>query len=377
MTDLTKLTVSLTKHGAHKLSILLKQYDKDEILEHLTGSEPGVNIELAQAKKNLSTNRNGIVPEFWNEARQSGSESIDALVLLAIIFSHHLLIDAIRNSTQRNRYAGTVKRNQFSDEKAFTNLAHTIEMLGYSTEHSTNHVRYDFHKLFEIPRLNTLFEKLLRLKLKAAGWDESNSIIEEATALNFHEVFSLSKKHFGTWLVTGSLDGVKQITTKIEDAEFFAEADDDIPVGKFEFRAGHNAKKTGVIIGKAPKTSHAATLLHNKIQNELYKQLTAKYGAGCVGTEVPTGAGTAIDVVIKTDTFCWFYEIKTTSSVKSCIRQAIPQLLEYAYWQATDDRADRLIIVAPKKITPQAAKYLTFLRDRFKLNIHYEQFEPR
>jgi len=325
----------------------------------------------------LSASRSGIVPELWDEARKRGSETLDALVLLAIIFSHHLLIDALRNSSNRVGFAGTVTRAQFGDEKAYTNLAHTIEMLGYSTEHSKDHVRYDFHRLFQIAGLNKLFSELLDLKLTTAGWNKKNSIIEEATGLGLHEVLSIDKKQFAIWLTTGSLPAEPLEFAAIENPEFFSVADDDAPLGKFEFRPGHNEKKTGVVVSGASKEPRRATLLHNQIQNQLYDQLVATYGDGCVGTEVPTGDGTAIDLVVRTSKFCWFYEIKTASSVKACIRQAIPQLLEYAYWQGDSGRADKLIIVSPKKTTPQATAYLEFLRDRFKFNIHYEQFNPK
>jgi hypothetical protein len=109
------------------------------------------------------------------------------------------------------------------------------------------------------------------------------------------------------------------------------------------------------------------------MQNSLFAKLEAEHGKGCVGAEVSTGAGTAIDIVVKTAKFCWFYEIKTAMTVKACIRQATPQLLEYAYWHGTADRADRLIIVGPRPITKQAKKYLDFLRDTFKLELYYEQ----
>ncbi|MDE2259339.1 MAG: hypothetical protein KGK17_03325 [Betaproteobacteria bacterium] len=373
-TDLQKLNVSLTKHGAHKIATLLQKYNKDEILNHLIHSEPGINIDLPQAKQNLSADRRGLVPDLWNEARIKGSETINALVLSSIILSHHQLVDAIKKSAAKTRFAGTVKRGDVLSGKSFTNFAHTVEELGYSTDHSADHVCYDFHKLFQIPGLNILFEKLLRLKLIAAGWDQSNSIVEESAQLGLHEVFSLSAKEFGTWLVTGSLISEDQAPDEIEDSEFFSEADDDRSAGNFEFKPGHNAKKTGVVVAGAAAEPKTAILLHNEIQNQMYEDLVARYGKACVGTEVATGDGTAIDVIVKTDKFCWFYEIKTGSSVRLCIRQAIPQLLEYAYWQGDCSRADKLIIVSPKKLTPQAAAYLDFLRQQFKLNIHYEQF---
>jgi hypothetical protein len=295
---------------------------------------------------------------------------------MAIILSHHQIIDAVKSSTARFRFAGTIKRGHILDGKAYTNFAHIIEELGYSTEHSADHVRYDFHKLFQIKGLHTLFEKILRLKLVAAGWEEGNSIIEESTNLGLHRVFSLSKTQFGSWLVTGSLFPEEQRPAGIEDPEFFSEADDDDqPAGKFEFQPGHNTKKTGVVVAGTSSKPQTATLLHNDIQNQMYESLVAQYGKLCVGTEVPTGDGTAIDIVVKTNKFCWFYEIKTGTSVRGCIRQAIPQLLEYAYWQADVSRADKLIIVSLMKLTPQAAAYLNFLRQQFKLNVYYEQFQ--
>ena len=66
MLDLGRLSVSLTKHGAHKLALLLAKYDKDDILNRLWDEEPGINIETAQAKKNLSVNSSGVVLSYNN-----------------------------------------------------------------------------------------------------------------------------------------------------------------------------------------------------------------------------------------------------------------------------------------------------------------------
>ncbi len=116
-----------------------------------------------------------------------------------------------------------------------------------------------------------------------------------------------------------------------------------------------------------------ADRLHNAIQNSLFKELAQKFGKDRVSTENPTGQGTSIDLVVKTDEFCWFYEIKVANSVRAAIRQAIPQLLEYAYWPGKDGRADQLFIVSPLPVTRQAEKYLSFLRDKFGVQIAYVQ----
>lgn len=373
MTNLSKLNVSLTKHGAHKIALLLAKYDKDEVLNHLWGTDYGINIESAQAHKNLSVSASGKVPDVWNKAREQGEDTINALVLITIIFSHNALIRAMKDGAGIVPLTGTIIRGKQLDEKAYTNFAHTIEQLGFSTEHSKNHVNYDLSKLFKIVGLNSLVAELLQLKLKTAGWDQKNSLENELIANEFHKVFALSKERFIEWITTGGLPAEKLI----EDASFFL-ATDELPASKFKpfkFSAGHNKKKTGKVTVTAPKSDGTASLLHNEMQNKLYSELVATHGEKSVGTEVPTGHGTSIDVVVKTDKFCWFFEIKTEQSAKACIRQAIPQLLEYAYWDCKADKVDELIIVGPVQATTEAENYLEFLRDTFLIPISYKYYD--
>src|SRR5690242_14854884 len=141
MTDLKKLDVSLTKHGSHKIAILLRKYDKDNVLKHVRDSEPNINIALSQAKKILSAGRQGRVPDLWDKARQNGDETIDALVLIAIILSHRALITAITNSSDRHRFTGAIKRSQFRIDKEFTNIRGSIDELGYSIERTKDYFR--------------------------------------------------------------------------------------------------------------------------------------------------------------------------------------------------------------------------------------------
>ena len=54
MTELSKLKVSLTKHGAHKVAALLREYPIDEVLAHVSDNALDIKIEFAQARRNLS-----------------------------------------------------------------------------------------------------------------------------------------------------------------------------------------------------------------------------------------------------------------------------------------------------------------------------------
>jgi hypothetical protein len=370
MKNLGYLNVSLTKHGAHKIAALLKKYNKDDVLTRLAGVEPDINIDAAQAKKTLSTNARGQVPPVWNKARDAGGEAIDALVLIAIIFSHHRLIDAMRRGRTRNM-RGRIKRGEVIDGKEFTNFAHTIDELGYGESHTADHVSYNLSQLFEIPGLNKMVLELAALKFQKASWDKKKSLIDELVDSNFNEVFAVSAEKFRNWL-TGHIGEPEAL----EDVSFFLDTiDDDKPDGTFHFKAGHNPKKTGTI-DVAPSSGRGkADLLHNKLQTILYEQLQKKYGDRCVGTEQSTGHGTSVDLVVKTKSFLWFYEIKVASSLKACVRQAIPQLLEYAYWHQKSIAVDRLYVAANFKPTKEVTEYLELLRSRFDLPIYYEQIE--
>jgi hypothetical protein len=372
MIDLNRLSVSLTKHGAHKLALLLEKYETSEILTKLWGVEPGINIELAQAKKNLAVDGFGNVPDVWKKAKGAGRESIGGLVLIAIIFSHHRLIEALREG-RRSPFRGTIARDLKLGGKAFTNTAHIIEELGYSVSHTHDQVSYNFAKLFDIPCLNELALELIGLKFRLAGWNGKSSLIDELIRLKLNEVFAITADQFRNWLTSGDIDVLGELVGG--DEEFFLDTG-TLPVtsGKFTFTPGHIPKKTGSVVVTAPKTGTMAELLHNELQTALYEVLVRKHGAPCVGTEVPTGYGTSIDIVLKTSKLCVFYEIKVAKTVKACIRQAIPQLLEYAYW-GPDIIANELHIASKFELTNEAKDYLGYLREAFSLPLHYTQIK--
>ncbi|MBE7367680.1 hypothetical protein [Ramlibacter pallidus] len=370
MLNLSRLSTSLTKHGAHKIALLIRDHDPDKVLSLLWGKVPGINIEEVQARKNLSAGTTGLtVPSVWKEAKARGSETINALVLIAIIFSHHTLIAAMRQGAKSD-FTGRITRDVELDGKAYTNFAHTLEELGYSTKHTQQYVDFDLQRLFKIPDLNSLALTLLALKMKTAGWDGTGDLKQLLIDNGFHEVFATDEDQFEAWLSSGKLTA-----PSFEDADYFLDAaKDSAPAGKYKFKAGHKTKQTGSVSVKSPLTKKTAQLLHNYIQNKFDEQLVAIHGRDCVGCEVATGLGTSIDVVVETAKLRWFYEIKVGKTLKACIRQAIPQLLEYAYWSAEPVKVDRLVIVAVHKLDKQSETYLQKLRDDFKLPLYYEQF---
>jgi hypothetical protein len=75
--------------------------------------------------------------------------------------------------------------------------------------------------------------------------------------------------------------------------------------------------------------------------------------------------------VVRQNNEYWFYEIKTAHSPRACIRQAIGQLLEYAFWTSSQN-VTRLIVVGETPLDQDGAKYLRTLQKQFSLPIDYE-----
>ncbi len=307
---------------------------------------------------------------MWDEARMHGDTFVEQLVFLAIASSHHQLLSALQAGASETKYVGRINKGDAIDGKAFTNFKHTLVELGLSTADSAKYVEYDFTKLFRTPKLNTFAAKLWMLKLKTARWNGKNELVDELVQLGFPQAFAIDEKSFRTWFETGNAAPGAMTPA---DEDFFNTDTPTKPSKPFKFKSGHNPKKTGVVKVGVSKAEAEAELRHNKIQTLLYNNLCAIHGRKFVGTENGTGSGTSIDLVVETPKFRWFYEIKTSDSVRACIRQAIPQLLEYAYWQCDASTADKLIVVGPSAITPDAEKYLSFLQKTFKLELFYEQ----
>lgn len=148
---------------------------------------------------------------------------------------------------------------------------------------------------------------------------------------------------------------------------------DLVTEGPFKFKPGCTVKKL-----KA--TAHAkgdpvdVALRHNALQLKLYQLLIEEFGESSVGTELPTGNGTRIDVVLKHTSGFWFYEIKTFHSSRACIRDAIGQLLEYSHWPKGIE-AKKLIVVGENPLDSDGAKYLATLHRLFSLPIEYRQVQ--
>ncbi len=361
-TNLSRLKVSLTKHGAHKIAQLLTLVTPDQILTSVWGKFPGINIDGAQVRSILSVNDEDAPPQLWWDAKQCGDTTIRATTLLAIIFSHHRLIEVLGDSSQ-DYAAGTVLRSAIKDTKEFTNLKDDIRSLRFSTSDEVNEVRYNFQELFSNPNIPRIAAQLFELKLVKAGWDRRTTLLDECIAQKFHRALSLSENQFREWLSFGFRPDEYEIT---EDELRRTVADDNV-YATFEFKSGHRPRKASANRNVPRMADKSVELAHNQLQSKLYKHLCERFGADNVGTEK-----NRIDIVVRDGAALTFFEIKVGMEIRSCIREALSQLLEYAYWP-DGDRATRLIIVTPCAPTNAAKKYMRTLRERFNIPIYYQQ----
>ena len=139
--------------------------------------------------------------------------------------------------------------------------------------------------------------------------------------------------------------------------------------------AFHPGKLKSIEIQKrAAQEGVAFEPVHNQIQNELFNKLIILYGKDNVGYEERYENRTAVDIVVKQGSEIIYYEIKTATTAKYCIRLALGQLLEYSHW-INKERAKKLVIVGPVAIPEDAKLYLNYLRTRYQLPIYYLHYD--
>lgn len=144
--------------------------------------------------------------------------------------------------------------------------------------------------------------------------------------------------------------------------------DREIPLNRIQFNQGlHIAKEADSRIGSPEiiKVQH----LHNELMRRLYCQLCQQFGEENVGTENHIGTK-KIDVVARTGGGYNIYEIKTDIEPRGCIREAMGQILDYAFFEC-EDIIHKMVIVGATPETKEVKTYLTKFREKNALEIYY------
>jgi len=116
--------------------------------------------------------------------------------------------------------------------------------------------------------------------------------------------------------------------------------------------------------------------LHKAISKCLTKELRKKYGEKNVTREHPAGYGAnRIDIVVKDKSDLIFYEIKTYPTLKTSIREAIGQLMEYSLWTNQKKAKQLVVITQPHGDFEKAKIYFKHLRDTYNLPLYYQSYD--
>ena len=126
------------------------------------------------------------------------------------------------------------------------------------------------------------------------------------------------------------------------------------------------ARQTGQTIDVA--------LRHNTLQMALYKHLCQEAGDDNVQMERPLALGVRVDAVVRCKGREAFYEVKVASTVRSCVRAALGQLIEYCHWPSAD-RANEVIVVGEAELDSDSGAYLDLLRRKYGLPIWYRRID--
>lgn len=110
--------------------------------------------------------------------------------------------------------------------------------------------------------------------------------------------------------------------------------------------------------------------IHKKIQNRIYDILNKKRKYHEVKLEL-----NSVDIVARKNKNSdqEFYEIKTFATAKRSIREALGQILEYAYC-SNNKPPGKLIIVSENNPGRETIEYMQLLRKRFRIPVYYQPF---
>jgi hypothetical protein len=118
------------------------------------------------------------------------------------------------------------------------------------------------------------------------------------------------------------------------------------------------------------------TYLHDKICKTLTNHLKKKYGNNNVTPEHLAGYGSnRIDIVVRNGKKFIFFEIKTYASVRTSIREAVGQILEYSCWPDKLKAHELVIITQPHSDISEVKTYIRHISQTFHIPLSYQTYD--
>jgi hypothetical protein len=139
---------------------------------------------------------------------------------------------------------------------------------------------------------------------------------------------------------------------------------------QFVFHARPPAPGGGQTVTRKAIEEIDVTHIHDQMQSALYDSLVTAHGPDKVSCEETTSSGRPADVIVCLPDGYELFEIKTALAPRDCVREALGQLLEYAYWPGSPN-FKALWIVGPSPIDRETKDHLDGLRERFGIPVDY------
>lgn len=208
MSGLGELKVSLTKNGFQKIADVIIAHPRREILQNIRGVYAGINLDTAQVVNILSGDpKTEELPDVWDDIRAFGENQVRALTFIAILYCHNELINTFAHS-KTGEMRGTLRRDSFSNEKIYTNMAYTMQSFGIcGYRPGASYVNYSLATVFADMHIGPLAKKVIYKKLQQTGWREPaandefhRTFYEQCFHYRFHDALALTPEQFESWL---------------------------------------------------------------------------------------------------------------------------------------------------------------------------------
>ena len=145
-------------------------------------------------------------PDYWKDI-QKFQEEKKLFALLAVIFTHHEVIDLFATQFSKGNMQGVFR--MVPNNKMYTNIRSALVESGASASYlrRNNEVPYDLTPVFSNHEVGKLFKKLLadRIYRISSKRLKDSDFYKFCYDNNFHKTISLSKQQFKSWLEGDSL----------------------------------------------------------------------------------------------------------------------------------------------------------------------------
>lgn len=139
----------------------------------------------------------------------------------------------------------------------------------------------------------------------------------------------------------------------------------------FRFAAKPPASTTEPVPRRAVPEVVAARR-HEALKRALYRALVETHGESNVSVEQQMACRRPADIVVRDgESQLVVFEIKTAMQPRECLRQAIGQLLEYAFWPGSPPCRE-VVVVGPVAADGQTHAFVEELRERFAIPLRYQ-----